>query len=497
MKEKTKKFLTKLKKALPLLVACLISGAIILGVFLLYKNSNKPFHTLASADEVSTVAAGPDLTKVNTGWNAADYPTANLIAHPYAQVSIDNSYTSSGITFTEKSDGSISVVGTATGIGYCKLSNVNLVAGTKYTLSAGAYSANAFIYVQRPISGETYSASNGIITFTAKNTATYEVYITVKKGITINSVYYPMLNAGETAYPYQPPFDLIWKDGYTEAESLAQYGIFSGATVNGTLTGAYVDDTETTTKTVQFTDTNPALITNGVDLSYFSTVANDLAPYGWNKTQLTFNLKTPVLSNDIVLFGAGNSTTFLGSFYCIDESGNRYSCLWNSVENQTDKVLVCTVDNVRIKKFLMIFGGGADGLGSTVTQGEISYFNGYDEGYGVGYNTAYNTLKEEAENEVLTDKETFLDGLFSIVDAPIKALREAFNFEVLGFNVSQLILFVLTIIVFVFVIKKLKGEPNYYDAISQAELCSAAGADFSGLCPACAGLCHRNLRPQL
>lgn len=136
----------------------------------------------------------------------ATVKTTNLIPYPYSQVSINNPFNSDGITFTENSDGSISVVGTATATSYCRIGEVYLMSGEKYTLSAGAGSANAFVYVQRPISNETYSAISGTITFTAKNTGSYEVYITVRNGITVNMTIYPMLNEGDAAEPFIPYF---------------------------------------------------------------------------------------------------------------------------------------------------------------------------------------------------------------------------------------------------------------------------------------------------
>ena len=85
----------------------------------------------------------------------------------------------------------------------------------------------------------------------------------------------------------------------------------------------------------------------------------------------------------------------------------------------------------------------------------------YSLGYKQGYADITAETKEmyriQAEQAVLEDKETFLESIFAIVDAPLNVIRNAFNFEILGFNVADLLFFVLTLILFVFVIKKIKG----------------------------------------
>lgn len=166
----------------------------------------------ASADEATTVAAEPDLTNVNTGWNAADYPTANLIPYPYVGQSTD--------TWLLNRDGSI-VVNVTTGAG--QYSNFRLsyenpfVVGNTYVLSGGK--SGVILIVLYQVNGVDYYFQNevGITSrFTWKNEFVFkQIYLQVNPNITVSNVtIYPMLNTGETAYPYQPPFDLIWKDGY-------------------------------------------------------------------------------------------------------------------------------------------------------------------------------------------------------------------------------------------------------------------------------------------
>lgn len=92
---------------------------------------------------------------------------------------------------------------------------------------------------------------------------------------------------------------------------------------------------------------------------------------------------------------------------------------------------------------------------------QFGYNNGEQFGYNIGYDEGYNAITQETidklESEVLTDGETFLDFIFAIFDAPLNVIRTALDFEILGFNVSDLIFFILTLFLFVMVLKKIKG----------------------------------------
>lgn len=82
---------------------------------------------------------------------------------------------------------------------------------------------------------------------------------------------------------------------------------------------------------------------------------------------------------------------------------------------------------------------------------------GYEEGYNDAYDVAYETLRDEVETEVLQDKNTFMDLIFGIMDAPVRIIRDVFNFEIFGINVSDTVFFFLTAVIVVFVIKKIRG----------------------------------------
>lgn len=106
--------------------------------------------------------------------------------------------------------------------------------------------------------------------------------------------------------------------------------------------------------------------------------------------------------------------------------------------------------------------GYIDGYDVGKTEGyDKGYIDGDQFGYNIGYDEGYNAITQETidelESEVLTDGETFLDFIFAIFDAPLNVIRTALDFEILGFNVSDLIFFILTLFLFVMVLKKIKG----------------------------------------
>ena len=80
----------------------------------------------------------------------------------------------------------------------------------------------------------------------------------------------------------------------------------------------------------------------------------------------------------------------------------------------------------------------------------------YDEGYEFGYNKGLN----DGLNETTTSenyKSTFKSIFEGIFQAPIDFIKGAFNFEVFGLNIFKLVSFALTIVLVVWVVKRVKG----------------------------------------
>lgn len=133
------------------------------------------------------------------------YTGANLV-----QITA-TSTTLNGVTFTVNNDGSVTASGTANATAIFVLGSVDFVNGTTYTLSGSAVgydNSQARIWVNANsafAAGNRLDSSNGIVrTRTATATVTGDVDIYVYNGVTINATFYPMIQIGSTATPYEP-----------------------------------------------------------------------------------------------------------------------------------------------------------------------------------------------------------------------------------------------------------------------------------------------------
>lgn len=88
----------------------------------------------------------------------------------------------------------------------------------------------------------------------------------------------------------------------------------------------------------------------------------------------------------------------------------------------------------------------------------------YEEGYAAGkedydiygaqrYNDGLRDGRTQAMNDIDTGKNLF----FGILDAPFQLIKNIFNFEILGINISAVIFFILSVLLIAFVIRKIKG----------------------------------------
>ncbi len=125
----------------------------------------------------------------------------NLIPFPYYY----DSRNSNGITWTVNNDGSITVDGTSTALSQFYLcTECPLRAGETYTIS------DAVIYYKKENDDTSYYINNTAKESTFTWEASYQlvrIYCQVSKGATVSNVkFYPMLNLGEAALPYEPYF---------------------------------------------------------------------------------------------------------------------------------------------------------------------------------------------------------------------------------------------------------------------------------------------------
>ncbi len=65
-----------------------------------------------------------------------------------------------------------------------------------------------------------------------------------------------------------------------------------------------------------------------------------------------------------------------------------------------------------------------------------------------------NFYEDFGRNSEQTDFKSSTDGIISVIQSPVNFLKDIFNFEIFGINVSAVVFFVLSIVIVAFVIKK-------------------------------------------
>lgn len=102
--------------------------------------------------------------------------------------------------------------------------------------------------------------------------------------------------------------------------------------------------------------------------------------------------------------------------------------------------------------------GYTTGFDTAYDQGYNAGFDiGNDSGYNTGFNNGYTAGESAGFNQGVLESNdySFLGLLTAVVDAPVTVLRETFNFNFLGFNVTTFIFSILTICLVIAILKKL------------------------------------------
>ncbi len=485
MKEKIKIFLKKLKNILPLLVSCLIVGIFILSLYVF--SQSKQVNTLsASAEEASTVA------DVESGIDLTQYPSANLFYF--------NEYneTLNGVTYSVVNN-VLTVKGTAT-------STVSIWLLLLQPLSAGTYSFASektpfvcFLYFNGTSERvEIYNDRSSNYTRTIGGTATW-LQIVISADRVVDLSFGLMCNAGETVYPFIPPLDMIYYDGYnagygagetdgydqgkTDGLDLARAGYWNDCMVSVNLQGTNDGNKVGTTLFIK-----PLVISNGVDLKM---VYHEISARYPNLilTSCSFALRfnSYVFFDNLKIRCIGDFSSFVEDGFYVEMCNpvrNEYGSLEArfSVIEGSNKVIGLNILAVDTEELL--YGKQLMNMGQFSIQ-DISQFNnlrfysadtmastnytaGYqaglndDNAYQVGYDKGFELGEKKGFDDGVikgqsNDPYDLGDFLFSIIDAPFRVIREALSFEFLGYDVSKLVLFVITALLVVFVVKKVKG----------------------------------------
>ena len=78
--------------------------------------------------------------------------------------------------------------------------------------------------------------------------------------------------------------------------------------------------------------------------------------------------------------------------------------------------------------------------------------SGYDVGYDNGYHNGYKIGESKGLN---SEEKSFANLVYSIIDAPFNVLSNAFNFDILGVNLSYFLIAIVSLLLVFFVIRKL------------------------------------------
>ena len=232
-------FLEKTAKILKTVAVICFSLVIVLCVFFYTKACSEK-----NAAQLINASAEESTTFANTVEKVVDttkYPSANLF---YIR---DYEETQNGLTLTVIDD-VLTMKGTTTAICSFWLLNMQpLLAGT-YSFASEKTPFTCFLYFNG--TSERVEIYNGLysnLTKTITSTSTW-LQIVVGQGVTVDVSFGLMCNAGEVAYPFIPPLDRIYyngynvgyeagetdgkESGYNDGLAQAAYGMWRGSTVS-------------------------------------------------------------------------------------------------------------------------------------------------------------------------------------------------------------------------------------------------------------------------
>lgn len=276
-------------------------------------------------------------------------------------------------------------------------------------------------------------------------------------------------NKGSTAYPYQPPKSYYYNQGYQDASDTLNLGVLKGSKISATFTY------EKGTKTI--TDEDPTFTYNGIDLSVYATKYYEYTSGDDSNTlvsaDVTITFANPFVYASFPIGFVGNSASDVYGGKFIGTDGKQYACQRDvSSSGSAFKIDEGKYsENLQVKSLVLSFGRASDTLYGVVMVQSGQYQNGYTNGYNdgfadndtyskgyvagrdFGYNNGYNAglVEGSAENG-------FAGLLFAVIDTPVKAFSSLLDFEILGVNMKSFVLSVLTLALFVVVVRWLLGK---------------------------------------
>lgn len=302
-----------------------------------------------------------------------------------------------------------------------------------------------------------------------------ELYQIMKTDIARSCYFWIKGNAGDTVnlpfiYPYisdnsldnshlpktiEDMLNEKYKAGYAAASDDLSLGVLKGSKISATFTY------ENGTKTI--TDEEPVFTYNGIDLSGYASkyyYNDNNSDYILETADVTITFAEAFTYEAFPIGFYGNSASVVYGGYFIGSDGKQYSCERDVSSNGSAfKIGEGTYDsNLQVKAIKIGFGRASDTLNGTVIVHSGQYRNGYANGYndgefagfsdGVkvgkkdGYEAGYNEGYSYGMN---VSDGGFIKLLSATIDAPVKAFTSLLNFEVLGVNMKDFVISILTL----------------------------------------------------
>lgn len=331
---------------------------------------------------------------------------------------------------------------------------LTLTSGSVYTASVNINAHIRFQYYDNGTYGsnvfEDIWSVNDVRTFTPTSNTIVVIIFDYNANINL------MVNSGSSALPYEPYGIWYNNKAYDNILKMASYAQL----ISNSYTNLKTIDTigDHVYRGVNYVDTAINFPEEYDNVQYYRLMFNNdikvysgyifsIVTFGFDYTIQFYNLDTLVYS---LPTSALTSEDNYRSFYTFNEvfTFNNIRINNDGTNFTEDSPLINLVStNSGYELSRQYDKGYSDGFANgSIVSDSVSYQNGYNTGYQIG-------LNEGASQDLATNGFTAL--LNSIFSYPINFISTVFNFNFMGINVASLLLFLVSIGVVLFVVKRL------------------------------------------
>lgn len=303
-----------------------------------------------------------------------------------------------------------------------------------------------------------------------------------------------MLNLGDVAYPYRPCNKFYYDKGYTAGESAGytqgkaegkaegksegytegynaasddlNLGVLKGASICAELEYEKGDHLWVSYDTPTFTY-------NGIDLAPFRDkyyYYNNDPDNMLESAEIYIIFAEPFVYEQfpITFFGSSDGVVYGGHFKGTD--GKQYACERDVTANYAPFKIDdgSYSSNLQVTELVVKFGRASDTLDGCFIcesgQFQNGFSAGYNEGLVDGFDPGFVSGKKYgyqdgyAAGVADSNQSGFASLLFAVVDTPVKAFSSLLDFDILGVNMKNFVLSVLTLAFFISVLRWIIGK---------------------------------------